>query len=162
MIRNATKDDLPYILEIYNDAIINTTAIYDYNKHSLEDREKWYADKKSSNLPIIVFEDKNIVAGFATFGSFRPYPAFKYCIEHSLYVHKAFRNRGIATSLMKELIKLATEKGYKTMVAGIDSLNTSSISLHKKLGFTYSGRINNAGYKFDKWLHLDFYQLNLN
>lgn len=161
MIRTATKQDLSKILEIYNDAILNTTAIYSYKPHTLEDRIAWYEDKLASGCPLIVFEDNNMVAGFATFGSFRPWPAFKYSIEHSLYVHKDYRNKGIATTLMKELIAIANKMEYATMVAGIDSENITSISLHKKLGFTYSGTIKKAGYKFDRWLDLIFYQLDL-
>jgi phosphinothricin acetyltransferase len=161
MIRNATEEDLSRILEIYNHAILNTTAIYDYKPHTIDDRKNWYEDKKKAGCPLIVFEEDNEVVGFATFGSFRPFPAYKYSIEHSLYVHKDYRNKGIATSLMKELIKISNEMEYAIMVAGIDSQNTTSISLHETLGFKYCGTIKKAGYKFGKWLDVMFYQLDL-
>jgi L-amino acid N-acyltransferase YncA len=161
MIRNATEEDLSRILEIYNHAILNTTAIYDYKPHTIDDRKKWYEDKKKAGYPLIVFEEDNEVVGFAAFGSFRPFPAYKYSIEHSLYVHKDYRNKGIATSLMRELIKISNEMEYAIMVAGIDSQNTTSISLHEKLGFKYCGTVKKAGYKFGRWLDVMFYQLDL-
>jgi L-amino acid N-acyltransferase len=161
MVRQATEKDLIDILEIYNDAILNTTAIYDYKAHTLEDRVLWYEKRKEDGYPLLVFEKNNRVVAFATFGSFRAYPAFKYTIEHSIYVHKDYRNMGIGKILLKELIDIANADGYATMVACIDSLNENSIKIHEKFGFTYSGTVTKAGFKFGKWLDLVFYQLDL-
>ncbi|MPM32610.1 L-methionine sulfoximine/L-methionine sulfone acetyltransferase [bioreactor metagenome] len=162
MIREANKKDLMDILEIYNDAILNTTAIYDYKVHNLDDRIQWYEKKEQEGYPLLVFEEKGKAVAFATFGPFRAWPAYKYTIEHSVYVHKDYRNQGIATKLMQEIIKIANAKGYATLVAGIDAANEGSIKMHEKLGFEFSGVIKKAGYKFNKWLDLAFYQLDLN
>lgn len=161
MIRHAVENDLVKILEIYNDAILNTTAVYTYNVQTLEDRTLWFYNKNKDELPVLVFEENNIVIGFATFGSFRAWPAYKYTIEHSVYVHKGYRHHGIGSALIKEIIRIADERKFATLVAGIDAFNENSIKLHEKLGFEYSGTIKRAGYKFGKWLDLAFYQLNL-
>jgi len=161
MIREATQNDLIDILGIYNDAILNTTAIYDYKAHTIEDRILWYQNKKQEGYPILVVEENNRVIGFATFGPFREWPAYKYTIEHSIYVNGNCRNKGIGTLLAKEIIRISNELEFATIVAGIDELNEKSIKLHKKLGFEYSGKINKAGFKFGKWLNLVFYQLEL-
>lgn len=117
--------------------------------------------RNKGGYPILVVEEDNKVIGFATFGPFRDWPAYKYTIEHSIYVNRNCRNKGIGTQLAKELIRVSNEKGFATMVAGIDESNEKSIKLHEKLGFEYSGKINKAGYKFGKWLNLVFYQLEL-
>ncbi len=161
MIREANEKDLMYILEIYNDAILNTTAIYDYKVHTLDDSIQWYEKKKQDGYPILIFEENNRVVGFATFGQFRAWPAYKYTIEHSIYVHKDYRNKGIGSKLVKEIIKIANERKYATLVAGIDAANVDSIKMHENLGFRFSGVIKKAGFKFGKWLDLDFYQLEL-
>ena len=161
MVRQATEKDLMDILEIYNDAILNTTAIYDYKAHTLEDRIQWYEKRKQDGYPLLVFEKNDKVVAFATFGPFRAYPAFKYTIEHSIYVHKDYRNLGIGKILLKELIDIASVDEYATIVACIDSLNENSIKIHEKFGFKYSGTITKAGFKFGKWLDLVFYQLDL-
>ncbi|AOY77982.1 GNAT family N-acetyltransferase [Clostridium formicaceticum] len=161
MIREATEDDLQNILEIYNDAIINTTAVYQYKAHSLEDRKIWYNKKKEEGYPVLVFEGDEKVLGFATFGPFRAWPAYKYTIEHSVYVDRNARNKGVGTALMKAIIKIANEREFATLVAGIDEANEESIKIHEKLGFRFSGKIEKAGYKFGKWLNLVFYQLDL-
>ncbi|MFL0252101.1 GNAT family N-acetyltransferase [Clostridium neuense] len=161
MIRKATENDLAAILEIYNDAILNTTAIYAYKPHDIEERRQWYHERMENNQPVLVFEENNKVVGFATFEQFRAYPAFKYSLEHSVYVHKAYRKKGIGKKLMEELIKEANELGYAIMVGAIDSENVGSIELHKKLGFEYAGTIEKSGFKFGKWLDLVFYELKL-
>lgn len=161
MIRNATPQDLPAILEIYNDAIINTTAIYDYKPHTLAERQAWYEKKLSEGFPVLVFEENTLPVGFASFGTFRPFPAFKYTIEHSVYVHKEHRGKKVGTSLLQELLAVAQNQGYATVVAGIDASNEGSRYLHEKLGFTYAGTIHKAGYKFGKWLDLVFYHYHL-
>ena len=161
MVRQAAEKDLMDILEIYNDAILSTTAIYDYKAHTLEDRIQWYEKKKQDGYPLLVFEENDKVVAFATFGTFRAYPAFKYTIEHSIYVHKDYRNLGIGKILLKELIDIASVDEYATMVACIDSLNENSIKIHEKFGFKYSGTVTKAGFKFGKWLDLVFYQLEL-
>ncbi|MDP4125328.1 MAG: N-acetyltransferase family protein [Bacillota bacterium] len=161
MIRQAVENDLERILEIYNDAILNTTAIYTYDVQSLRDRKVWFHNKRREELPVLVFEENNSILGFATFGPFRAWPAYKYTVEHSVYVHPIYRNHGVGTALVKEVIRIADERGYATLVAGIDAFNENSIKMHLKLGFEHSGTIKKAGFKFNQWLDLVFYQLHL-
>lgn len=161
MIREAKETDLTKILEIYNDAIIHTTAVYHYKPQSLEDRKQWYEQKGKEGYPVIVWEEEGEVAGFATFGPFRPWPAYKYTVEHSVYVDRDCRGKGVGTALLHAIIKLAEDGEYAVMVAGIDASNEDSIRIHKKLGFAYTGIIKKAGYKFGRWLDLVFYQRDL-
>ncbi|MBI4180693.1 MAG: N-acetyltransferase [Chloroflexi bacterium] len=161
MIRYAQTTDLGAILDIYNDAILNTTSVYDYKPHTIEDRLSWYEKKVSDGFPVLVSEENKDVIGFATFGPFRAWPAYKYTVEHSVYVHKDHRGKRVGTRLMIELIKIANEREYVTMVAGIDSSNEGSRVMHENLGFTNCGTIKKAGYKFGKWLNLTFYQCEL-
>ena len=161
MIRRAVERDLIKILEIYNDAVLNTTAVYTYNAQTLEERKLWFQKKTEDQLPVWVFEENNEVLGFATYGPFRAWPAYKYTIEHSVYVDTGFRKLGIGSALVKEIISMADERKYATIVAGIEALNENSIKMHVKLGFKYSGTIRRAGFKFGKWLDLAFYQINL-
>jgi L-amino acid N-acyltransferase YncA len=161
MIRKAGVRDLQAILDVYNDAILHTTAVYDYKPHTLQDRKSWYEKKLEDGFPVLVYEVDGDVAGFASFGPFRAWAAYQYTIEHSVYVHKHYRNRGIGLALLQEIIGIAEDRGYAVMVAGIDESNTQSIRLHERLGFTYAGTIMKAGYKFDRWLNLCFYQKEL-
>ena len=161
MIRPMEERDLPEVLAIYNDIILTSTAVYINEPQTLKEKKQWYIERNRAGYPLLVYEEEGEVAGFATYSQFRPYPGYQYTMEHSVYVHKAHYQKGIATKLMRELIQLAEAQGVKTLVAGIDALNMGSIKAHEKLGFENAGTIKNAGSKFGQWLDLVFYQLQL-
>ncbi|MCC4721841.1 GNAT family N-acetyltransferase [Salinicoccus sp. RF5] len=161
MIRNAEAQDLEHILVIYNDAILNSTATYSYEVEDLEAREQWLKEKQQKKEPVIVYEEAGHVVAFATYGTFRNKPAYRYTVEHSIYVGESARCKGVATQLLEELIRIAGTEGYRVMVAGIDASNSGSVRLHEKFGFVHAGTLKNVGFKFDRWLDLSFYQLDL-
>lgn len=158
-IRNATENDLSQILDIYNDAIINTTAVFQYDVHTIEMRKEWFAQKQKDGFPVFVAEENNIVVGFSTFGPFRAWQGYKYSVEHSIYVEKNQRGKGIGKLLMLPLIDAAKQLNMHTIIAGIDADNKISVSFHKQFGFEEVGYIKEVGWKFDRWLDLVFMQL---
>lgn len=150
------------ILAIFNEAIVNSTALYDYKTRTLDSMTPWFADKQAAGQPVIGVEDAaGALAGFATYGPFRVRPAYKYTVEHSVYVHKDHRGQGLARMLMRELIEAARQRGVHAMVGGIDATNVASIALHEQLGFSHVGTLPQVGFKFGRWLDLAFYQLLL-
>ena len=150
------------VREIFNDAILHTTALYDYKPWSRATVLQWFGDKAKSGYPVIAAVDPaGALLGFASYGQFRARPAYKYSVEHSVYVHRDHRRRGIGRALLVRLIELAREQQLHVMVGGIDVSNTESIALHEQLGFRHAGTITEAGYKFGRWLDLAFYQLTL-
>lgn len=161
IIRDANIDDMQSVLEIVNYEILNSTSIYDYNPHTLAQRIEWYENQITQNMPVIVAELNGDVIGYGSFGAFRYKEGYKYCVEHSVYVHSQKRNFGAGKLLMQQLITIAKSMSIHTMIAGIDAENQESIDFHKKFGFTEAGRIKEAGYKFNKWLDVVFMQLML-
>jgi L-amino acid N-acyltransferase len=150
------------ILAIFNDAITNSTALYDYEPRLIESMVPWFATKALNNFPIIGIEnEEGELMGFATYGTFRAFAAFKYSIEHSVYVHKDHRGKGLGALLLEALIQEAKTRDVHVMVGGIDASNLASIALHEKFGFTHSGTVKQAGFKFGRWLNLAFYQKTL-
>jgi len=160
-IRQATVSDLQGILDIYNDAILNTTAVYQYQTHTPDMRLEWFNDKVTKGIPVWVAVVDKHIAGFASYGPFRVWQAYKYTVEHSVYVHPDFRRRGIARQLLQVLIDYASTQPIHTIIAGIDTDNTGSILLHQQFGFTETAHFKQVGYKFGKWLDLKFFQLIL-
>jgi len=161
-IKNCDESHLPEILDIFNDAIVNTTSVYDYNPRSMEYMLEWYYAKIKGDYPLIgMFNPAGVLMGFGTYGPFRTRPAYKYSIEHSVYVRTDMRGKGYGRILLDEIIKYAIKNEYHILVGGIDSDNKISILLHEKMGFKYAGTIKDAGFKFGKWLDLSFYQLIL-
>src|SRR5271154_7161009 len=137
------------ILEILNEANVNSTALYDYKPRARQSMAGWFNAKQDGGLPVIGAVDSlGHLLGFASYGTFRAWPAYKYSVEHSVYVHKDHRGKGIGLALMRELIDAAQKQQYHVMVGGIDLANRGSIALHAKLGFSHAGTIHHAGFKF--------------
>lgn len=150
------------ILEIFNDAILNSTALYDYKPRSAQSMTGWFDAKRAGRFPVIGLEaPDDTLLGFASYGTFRAYPAYKYTVEHSVYIRKDQRGRGLGKVLMRELIAFAKRHDVHAMVGGIDAANTGSIALHERLGFRHVGMPPQVGFKFGRWLDLAFLQLLL-
>lgn len=160
-IRDAREGDLAAMLAIYNDAVLTTTAVYDYRPRSSEQQAAWFRTKQEQRLPVLVADDGGAVVGFASYGSFRPWPAYLHSVENSLYVAPERRGRGIGSLLLPALIGRAAERGLHTMVAGIDATNEASLRLHVKFGFERVAQFREVGWKFERWLDLAFLQLML-
>jgi phosphinothricin acetyltransferase len=161
LIRKANNADLKFILEILNHEIKHGTAVYDYDEKSLAEIERWYQDKKDNNYPLLVTVANDQVIGYATYGPFRPREGYKYTIEHSVYLHKDHYGKGLGKALMQKLIPIAQENGFHRMIGVVDASNAGSCKFHLNLGFKEVGRLNQAGYKFEKWLDVVLLQFNL-
>ena len=150
------------ILAILNDAIVHSTALYDYKPRPPEAMAAWFETKRRGNFPVIgVVSEAGELMGFASYGGFRPWPAYKYTVEHSLYVAAPWRRRGVGLLLLKEIIERATSQEYHALIGGIDAENMGSIALHERFGFERVATMRQVGFKFGRWLDLCFYQLTL-
>ena len=161
IIRNAAPRDLPSILEIINQAILTSTAIYDYEIRTLEEQTAWFEKMILDGMPVIVAEYDKRVIGYGSYNIFRPKIGYKFSVEHSIYLDDKSRGIGVGGKLLGSLIQRAKESGLHTMIAGIDAANRGSIDFHKKYGFIEKGYLREVGYKFDQWLDLVFMQLIL-
>lgn len=161
IIRLAIENDLPEILTIYNDVILNTTAVYDYEPHSLEMRRQWFKTKQEQGLPVFVAVENGSVVGLSSIGPFRAWAAYKYSVENSIYVASDQRGKGIGKLLMPPLIEASRELGLHTIIAGIDAANSESLRLHVQFGFREVAHFREVGFKFGRWLDLKFLQLIL-
>lgn len=161
-IEDATATDLPAILAIYNDALLNTTAIWNETLVDLDNRQAWLAERNAAGFPVLVAHDAaGEVLGYASYGTWRSIEGFRHTVEHSLYVRSDQRGQGLGPLLMQALIERAKAAGLHVMVAAIEAQNSASIRLHERLGFTISGQMSQVGRKFDRWLDLTFMQLIL-
>ena len=161
-VRPATRADVPAILGIYNEAVLNTTASYDLEPVSLESRLAWYDEKQASGRPVFVAEalDRSVL-GWSTYGEFRAKPGYRYSAEHSVYVAATSRGQGLGQALMRPVIEHARAAGLHVLIGGVDASNAASMGLHLSLGFEQVAHFRQVGRKFDRWLDLAFVQLVL-
>lgn len=161
-IRDAVEADIPSITEIYNHAVVNTTAIWNDTEVDIVNRNTWLADRVRLGYPVLVaIDEAGQVVGYASFGDWRAFDGYRHTVEHSVYVRVDQRGRGTGEKLMKALIERARDIGKHIMVAGIEAENLGSVRLHEKLGFEHVGHLKQVGTKFGKWLDLAFMQLTL-
>ncbi|GAA5216308.1 N-acetyltransferase family protein [Corallincola platygyrae] len=160
---------------IFNDAILNSTALYEYEPRSLADVEQWFTQKQQAGFPILgvltetgavtetdaVTESAELM-GFASYGLFRDKPAACQTMEHSVYIHPDHRGKGLGELLLRALVRRAEADSVHVLVGAIDADNQASIRLHEKLGFIHAGTLTQSAFKFDRWLDLALYQKTLN
>ena len=159
ILRDATAGDLPGILAIYNEVIVNSTAIYALAPVTLADRAQWLKARQAQNFPVLVAVDADEVLGFASYGEWRgAWAGYKYTVEHSVHIAASHRGTGIGRQLMLRLIEIAQTAGLHVMIGGIDAANAASIKFHERLGFEAVAHFRQVGYKFDRWLDLVFTQ----
>ncbi len=157
-IKFATTNHLPQILEIVNHYILNDTCIYDIEPRTLQKQEEWFESQQKSGYPVIIALQKNEILGYASYSLFRPKVGYRFSMEHSIYLNPKHLFNGIGTLLMNQLISIAKENHIHSLIGGIDANNAKSIQFHEKFGFAVVGRMNEVGYKFDRWLDLVWMQ----
>lgn len=161
-VRPATRDDLPGILEIYNEAVLNTTATYDYEPRTLEHRLAWFEDHERHNYPVFVaVNDAGRVIGWSALNRYHDRKGYQFSTENSVYVAADQRGKGIGRLLLKPLIDAARARGLHAILAGIDAENDASLRLHARFGFEKVAHFKQVGFKFGRWLDVVYMELLL-
>ena len=161
LIRNYKTEDAAILVDIINYNILNSTSLYDYHPRTLENQIAIFEDKLNKGFPIIVAVVENQVVGFGYYSEFRFREAYRFTVEHSVYVLNNFHGKGIGKLLMQRLIDLAKQQKLHTMIAVIDSENQNSINFHEQFGFKTVAVLRETGFKFNRWLHSQLMQLLL-
>ena len=158
IIRRATEQDIPAITTIFNEAVVNSNAIWTEKQDSDAERLAWMTARQALGYPVLVAVEGPVVLGYGTFGDFRAFPGYRYSVEHSVYIHADHRGRGLGRIIIDELVAAAAALGKHVMIAGIDGGNQASLRLHASLGFVEVARMPEVGRKFGRWLDLVFMQ----
>lgn len=152
-IRPATRADLPDILDIYNDAVLTTTATYDYEPRTIEHRTQWFEERQRDGYPVFVaVDDAGRVVGWSALNPFHARMGYRFTSENSVYVAADMRGKGIGKLLLAPLIEGAKARGLHAIIAVIDADNEASIRLHAAFGFEKVGHFRETGFKFNRWL----------
>ncbi len=153
LIRPATTGDLSGILEIYNEAVLNTTATYDYEPRTLAQRAAWFEERTREGYPVFVaVAGAGRVVGWSALNPFHARIGYRFTAENSVYVAADRRGQGLGKLLLAPLITGAQAKGLHAIIAAIDAENAASIRLHSTFGFEQVGHFKQTGFKFNRWL----------
>ncbi len=160
-IRDAVREDLVTITEIYNEVLTHSTAIYNDTPVTVEDRIAWWEARRQQGYPMLVALEAGSVVGFATFGDFRTWPGYRFTVEGTIHIHASSRGRGVGTELLKALVVRAREAGKHALIAGVDSENVASLGFLERFGFERAAHLREVGYKFGRFLDLILLQYRL-
>ncbi len=153
LIRPSAEADLDAITAIYAEAVRHGTASFEIEPPDFAEMRRRRTDVLAKGLPWLVAERGGRVLGYAYAGAFRPRPAYRFCLEDSIYLASDARGRGIGKFLLAELVARCEARGARQMIAVIgDSANAGSIGVHAALGFVHCGLLKSAGWKFGRWL----------
>jgi phosphinothricin acetyltransferase len=162
LIRPTADADLPAITGIYDLAVRTGTASFELEPPDQAEIARRRQAVTQAGLPWLTAERDGAVLGYAYAGPFRPRPAYRFCVENSIYVDARARGQGVGGWLLAELMARCEAWGARQMVAVIgDSSNVPSIQLHSRLGFRHAGCVEHVGWKFGRWLDVVFMQRTL-
>jgi L-amino acid N-acyltransferase YncA len=161
-VRASRQDDMVAVLDIYNHEVRHSTATYQYAERALEEQVAQWQTKHADRHGFFVAEtEAGEVVGYSNYGLFRPREGWRFCCEHSVYIHPEWRGRGVGKMLLPPVMAHARRRGFHAMVGVVDASNAASIKLHETLGFAVAGVIKQGGFKFDRWLDVAFVQAML-
>jgi len=160
-VRLAQLKDLPAISEIYNDAVLNTTASYDYEPRDMKHRLAWYELHQKQDLPVFVAENEKGVVGWSSLSKYHDRMGYRFTVEDSVYIAEPHRGKGIGKALLAPLIQAARQRDLRAIIGAIDADNQASIRLHARFGFEKVGHFKKVGFKFERWLDVVYMELLL-
>jgi phosphinothricin acetyltransferase len=139
-IRPADLADVPVITDIYNEAILTTTASFDTETKTVEDRTKWF-QAHDERHPILVAVADNKVVGWASLTQWSDRRAYDDTAETSFFVHSTYRSRGIGRKLKETIIEEARRLRFRTLIARMVETSHESVHLNKSFGFVHVGTL---------------------
>lgn len=161
-LRDTVPEDLPAIAALYGEEVLHGTATFELEPPDAAEMGARLDAVLAQGLPWLTAEVDGRFAGYAYLSPFRMRPAYRYCVELSVYVMPEARGRGVGRALMQALIDRARAQGLRHLIGAIgDSANAGSIALHRACGFREAGVWRETGWKFGRWIDVVLMQLDL-
>jgi L-amino acid N-acyltransferase len=156
-IFRATIEHLEAITDIYNEAVLTTTATFDTEPLTLNDQRLWLSEH-DDKFSVFVAKKKKIVVGWASLSKWSGRCAYSDTAEISIYIKEGYRGKGVGTMLINKLLEEGKKAGIHTVLARIAEGSEASIRLHQSAGFEYVGVMREVGKKFGKLLDVHLMQ----
>lgn len=151
VIRRAVEADVPEMNTIYNEYIVDSHVSFDLEPWSDQKRLEWFKDRVDAGYPLLVASEGDRVVGASWAGPWRPKQAYRHSVESTVVLAPGIEGRGLGTKLYAELLSVLRADGFHRAYAIIALPNSTSISLHRNLGFREIGVLDEAGFKDEKY-----------
>ncbi|MGL1892759.1 MAG: GNAT family N-acetyltransferase [Spirochaetaceae bacterium] len=160
MIREATINDAQQICEIYNHYIENTDVTFEEKLLKTSDMVERMSEVLKT-LPWLVYTENNKILGYAYASKWKSRIAYKFSVESTVYISEKSITKGLGTKLYKALIEELKVQNIHCVIGGIALPNDKSCGLHEKLGFEKVAQFPEVGFKFNRWIDVGYWQLNI-
>jgi L-amino acid N-acyltransferase len=150
--RLVERRDAEALREIYNVEVLESTVTFDLRPRTAAEQLAWIDEHSGGHPAIVAVDGRDMPVGFASLTPYRPRPAYATTVEDSVYVHRDLRGRGLGRLLLGDLVDLARDHGFHSVIGRVVGDHDASIGLHTALGFEQVGREREIGRKFNRWL----------
>jgi phosphinothricin acetyltransferase len=161
MIRKVLSGDAKQICDIYNHHVANTIVTFE-EEPVTENEMKQRIENITSKFPWLVYEEEQVIAGYAYASQWRTRSAYRYAAETTVYIHEDFKGKGIGTALYIKLIENMKALSFRSLIGGVSLPNNASIALHEKLHFKKVAHFEQVGFKLNRWIDVGYWELLLN
>ena len=162
LIRSSCDDDVPAIMAIYAHHVLHGTGTFETEAPDAIEMATRRADVLAKGLPYLVAVQDGGVIGFAYGNWFKPRPAYRYCVEDSIYLAPDLHGKGLGRALLTEFLARCEAIGIRKVMAVIgDSKNFGSVGVHQAVGFQPAGTVEACGWKFGAWRDIVIMQKSL-
>jgi phosphinothricin acetyltransferase len=162
VIRPACLSDMEQIAQIYAHYVMHTTVSFETVPPTAEELAQRFSDIVAAGAPYFVAVENDVVLGYAYAAPFKPRAAYRYTVEHSIYLAREAIGKGLGRVLLEKLIESCRLLGFAEMLATVaGDHNHASLALHARCGFVPVGVLKNVGYKHDRWLDVTLLQRSL-
>jgi phosphinothricin acetyltransferase len=160
-ISPATDADVDAINLIYNGLIVDSHVSFDTAPWTHEQRSMWLADRIASGYPVLVARESGRIVGAAWSGPWRDKEAYATSAETTIVLDPSSIRIGIGSRLYGRLIRQLTDLGFHRCYGIVALPNPGSIALHRKLGFTDIGTLDEVGLKDGSFISTLLLELKL-
>lgn len=162
MIRPVELSDAAAIAEIYNHYVDETIITFEYDRVDGAEIAARIAAVTGDGFPWLCCfdDDSGELLGYAYAGKWRKRIAYRFVVESAIYLRKDSTGQGIGKQLYAELFRQLREDGIRSVIAGISIPNEGSVAAHQAMGFRRVGVFEKVGFKFEKWIDVEFWQLD--
>lgn len=163
MIRPVEPSDAAAIADIYNHYIDETIITFEYDRVDAAEIESRIKSAIDGGYPYIVYvaPESNELIGYAYAGQWRKRVAYRYVVESAIYLQAGMERQGIGRKLYAELFEQLRQREFRSVIAGVSIPNEASSAAHRSMGFRLVGVFEKVGFKFDRWIDVEFWQLDL-
>jgi phosphinothricin acetyltransferase len=139
--RDATLDDLPGIVAIYNSTVPSRLVTADLEPVTVESRLAWFHAHGPQARPLWVVEENGTVLAWLSFSDFYGRPAYLRSAEVSIYLAESMRGKGLGKQLLQAALERAPALGIDTVLGFIFGHNEPSLRLFRGFEFQTWGTL---------------------